>query len=309
MAVASDQFDLLGTHEEIPRLTVLSHGMGQDSMAISEMLINDDDFRRRYAPNDLLVIHSDTGDEHPESYLAQWRLRKRLKDAGIEFLCVTPDLGYHGKNWTSLRGQYRANNTVGSKAFPKVCTDRLKIQPMYRALEDWLCRRYGVAGGKKAGFHNFMARYGRIHVLLGIAAGEESRIAPDDPNAPGWWRTIRRVYPLVDLGMDRAACQRYIADQGQPVPPPSNCMLCPFMDKRELLWLSRAYPESYEDWVDIEARKFEKFAHKGDKNYGVWGKKSLPQVLAEAEAEFGHMTTEELAEHRFSHGHCVGARY
>ena len=97
---------------------------------------------------------------------------------------------------------------------------------------------------------------------------------------------------------------------GEPVPPPSNCILCPFMGEVELLWLHRFMPDHLEDWVRIEKNKMDKWAHLGpDKNLGVWGKKTLPEVLAQAIDKHGHMSDADLEEYKMSHGHCVSSKY
>jgi hypothetical protein len=41
-------------------------------------------------------------------------------------------------------------------------------------------------------------------------------------------------YPLIDLGMNRAACQAVIARAGLPVPPRSACWFCPY--RRPAAW-------------------------------------------------------------------------
>ena len=94
-----------------------------------------------------------------------------------------------------------------------------------------------------------------------------------------------------------------------PVPLPSNCRLCPFLDEKELLWLYHFDREWYDRWVQIERVKLERFVHLGDKNLGVWGKKTLPEVLKDAKAKYADMTPEALHEHKMSHGHCVASRY
>jgi hypothetical protein len=83
------------------------------------------------------------------------------------------------------------------------------------------------------------------------------------------------------------------------------------MSDVELLWLSRRFPRDYEDWVRIEANKVEAYKDRVDPrlNFGVWGRKLLPQVLEEAKAKHGHMTDEQLDEYKMSHGHCVKSRY
>lgn len=292
------------------RLTVLSHGMGQDSTTILEILINNPVLRELYAPEDLVVIFAETNDEHKETYDHLVQTVKRCQEHNIPFIHVHPDMGFHTGNWQGLREFYRATKTVGSKAFPKTCTDKLKLQPIYKCLEQYLGDVYGVATGRKKGFYEFTKYYGKIDVLIGIAKGEEKRIADPTKDPHKWKReNINIVYPLIDLGIDRAGCHDLLTFYRRPIPLPSNCVLCPFMSLQELLYLWRFLPEDYYDWVDIERIKIEDNLDKGDRNLGVWGKKLLPQMLKEAEAKFGHLTDEELLDYKNSHGHCVASKY
>ena len=296
-------------------LTVLSYGAGQESTAILYRLVLDPAFRDRYAPGRLLVVQADTGDEHKET-LDHVRYTHRFCRAhGIAFVHVTGDKGFHRGHWAGgLRAQYRATNTVGSKAFPKSCTDALKVAPIYRFLEEFLVREYGiVSDGRKGGFYEYARRFGRLRMLLGIAKGEERRVAKvggAGDRSPAWMRAcVERIYPLIAEGMDRADCQAYCRHVGLPLPPPSCCVLCPFQSQIEILWLARRLPEDFKEWVEIEAHKLAAWQHKGARNLGVNGRKTLPQVLADAERRYGHMSDAELDEYRFSHGHCTASVY
>jgi 3'-phosphoadenosine 5'-phosphosulfate sulfotransferase (PAPS reductase)/FAD synthetase len=301
-----------------PKLTVLSFGGGQDSTALLYKLIFDADFRAQQAPNDLVVVMADTQDEHPATLQHVRECMALCAEHGIEFVHITEDMGFLSDTWAGgLRGFYARKNTVGSKAFPKTCTDNLKIRPIYKWLEAYVEDKYGFKAGRKSGLKKFAAEHGKIRVMIGIAAGEERRMAdPDAKNSKGeyttaaWMRlAIDRVYPLVPMQMDRQACQDYIASTGRSVPMPSNCILCPFMSEQELLWLYRTMPEDFAAWVQIEQNKINANLHMGDRNLGVWGRKLLPQKLAEAQEKFGHMTMDELNEYKMSHGHCVTSQY
>ena len=304
------------------KLTVLSFGGGQDSTALLYRYVYDLAFRAKYAPNDFVVIMADTGDEHPSTVAHVKSTRDFCKEHGVEFVLITSEMGFHPTSWQGLREFYRLKNTIGSKAFPKTCTDNLKLVPIYKFLGAWLSEKYGVRNVRKSAFKEFAEKHGEINMLIGIAKGEETRMSSETPEwivnkqgknvrPPRFWMrgTVKRVYPLVDLGMDRKGCQEYIASVGKPVPTPSNCVLCPFMSEIELLWLYRFMPEDYADWVGMEANKIAANAHKGDQNLGVWGKKLLPEKLAEAQKKFGHMTDAELQEYKMSHGHCVKSKY
>ena len=175
-------------------LTVLSFGAGQDSTVIAEKLIDEPEFRAKYAPGRLLVVMSNTGDEFDETYEHVEFMEKRFANAGIEFVFITSDMGYHSDSWLDLRHFYREKGTIGSKSYPKTCSDRLKIQPIYRFLEDWLADNYGVKAGRKNGFKEFAARYGKINMMIGIAAGEENRAAPAEEHSAAWCgQTIKLV--------------------------------------------------------------------------------------------------------------------
>lgn len=307
---------LTNPSEYSPKLTVLSFGAGQDSTAILYMLAFNQTFRKLWAPNELLVVMSDTGNEHPETYIHVKRVRAFCEQHGIGFVFITADMGFHNPNWRTLTHYFDHYDLIMSAAFNKSCTDQLKIQPIYRYLNAYVAAAYNLeaSGGKyrtKRALVDFADEHGPIRMLIGIAKGEEGRIAPEFGGSNQWMRlSVMRAYPLIWLGWDRQACQDYIRRQGLPVPPPSNCMFCPFMDSIELLWLARKYPADFEEWVGYEARKLKKFAHRGDSNVGaLHAKKTLPQVLAEAERKYGDWTLEQLEEHRFSHGHCVRSAY
>lgn len=305
-----------------PLLTVLSHGMGQDSSTILDKLIFDSSFRRQWAPRDLLVLFAETGDEHPETYEQLRYTELFCLQWDIPFIHITPDLGYHSPSWQSLNHFYDTKKAIGSKAFPKTCTDKLKLVPIYKCLEDYLGERYAVKVGNKRGFREFAARFGKIRMLIGIAKGEEKRMSDPATEQHLWKKaSIEVVYPLVETGYDRQACQDYFKGVGRKIPMPSNCRRCPFMSEQELLWMFRFTPAVYDDWVRQEQVKLEAGAFEGDitktrnkkgevvDNLGVWGKKRLPEVLQVAQEKFGHWSDEQLMDYKMSHGHCVASKY
>lgn len=290
-------------------LIVLSFGAGQDSTTLLYKWIYDPGFRLSYPCNRFLVVMADTGDEHDQTYAHIQEVSSFCEEHRVEFVFITPDMGYHGSGWQSLIGFYRTFDTIGSKAFPKTCTDRLKIGPIYDFLERWLVVNYRVRFGRKKAFIQFAKLYGRIGMMVGIAAGEEQRLADMSQMPTYRQRSVDMLYPLVDLGWDRATCQEYIRSVGHTVPLPSNCKRCPFMSLIELLWLYRFYPADYHEWVELEANKIAKNRHMRERNYGVWGKKLLPEMLEVAKKKHGHMTDAQLWDYKMSHGHCVMSKY
>ena len=299
-------------------LTVLSYGGGQDSWTILVLLARDEDFRSRYAPGDLWVAMSDTGDEHDQTYEHIRYTRNFCEKHGISFTHITRDLGFHVPSWPSLIEHYQAYNTIGSASFNKTCTDQLKIRVFYKWLSTKLVADYGMPASGKHGPKQPIVEFcdrnkTKIKVLLGIAGDEQKRVAKANEfefKCGKWMQNrIERVYPLIDLDWGREDCQGYLKSVGEPIPMPSNCMRCYFMSPIELLWLFRNHPDKFAEWVVLEKAKLRANTHMGDKNYGVYGKRTLSEKLDKAIEEFGHMSDDELTEYKMSHGHCVGSRY
>jgi hypothetical protein len=105
------------------------------------------------------------------------------------------------------------------------CTMEFKIRVVYREL-----RRRGATRERPA------------LVALGISVDEIQRAKPGrDPRLPAQVRT----YPLLDLGLDRAACVRLIQEVGLPVPPKSSCFFCPYHDLAAWQQLAQQHPSLF----------------------------------------------------------------
>lgn len=294
----------------IPEITVLSFGGGQDSTALLLKSIHDKDYISTYIKGKLIVVMSDTGNEHPETYENVKKAEDLCKKNGIEFYFLRPELGYHSEAWQSLTSQWERNNTIQGVAFPKSCTDNLKVKPIYKFVADYInknCFNGLSESYRKRSLYDYTQANGKLRVIIGIAAGEENRVGGVAPHK--WMEyNIERIYPLIGMKMDRKACQDYIASKGYEIPLPSNCMFCPFLSKIELLWLDNNYPEELKKWVGYESNKIENNKHR-ETNLGVFGKKLIPQRLAEAKEEFKNMAIDEINEYKLSHGHCITTKY
>lgn len=299
-------------------LTILSFGAGQDSQTIAAKLILDPAFRSKYAPGELIAIMADTGNEHPHTLDHVAKMRPIFEAAGIPFFFVGDE--FRAPSWQGgLLGQWsRGRASVGSKAYVKSCTDKLKIQPIYKCLADYLEGRGFGSSSRKKSLYAYTAEHGKIKVLIGIAAGEEKRANKSNSGAAKWMlNNIEIEYPLLDLGMDRSACQSFLhsveQDLGVACPMPSNCMYCPFNQEFDLVWLKRNHPAKLEEWIGFEDRKIEAWSElqEPEKNLGVWGKAgiSLRDKVAEAVEQYGDMSDKDLNEYKFSHGHCVSSAY
>ena len=85
-------------------------------------------------------------------------------------------------------------------------------------------------------------------VAIGISTDEIIRVSNKRAEA-----YERPVYPLIDLGLDRSACQRVIAEAGLPVPGKSSCFFCPFHRPQTWAEMRRDEPELFFKAADLEA--------------------------------------------------------
>jgi hypothetical protein len=268
-------------------------------------------FDRYIGKKRLLVVMSNTGNEHDQTYRHVKRMQRLLKEHNIDFYFLDPSLGFHSDTWQDLVSFYKRTGTIGSKAYPKTCTDNLKIKVIYRFLDEWIYQEYGYMSGRKAAIKEFCRNYGKIDVMIGIA-GDETKRAVGNNKGPVWMQhCINKIYPLIDLNMDRAACQQVIEKYGGQVPLPSNCKICPFMSDVELLWLYTFYPDDYKQWVEIEKVKLAKHRDKGRKNLPVWGRygETLDVVLKKAIKEYSSWSEDKLWQYKMTHGHCNMSLY
>lgn len=315
-----------------PELTILSDGLGQDSAAIRERLVQEPAFRQRWAPGKLIVITSDTGAEHPETvaYRLEY-VEPSLRAASIPYYFIGTNDGYHTGAWRGgLLGQWEAHGTIGASSFPPSCSDSLKIAPIWKRVEAIVEAEYGFSMGQKKGLKAFARAHGKIRCIIGFSHGEEHRVADTQarltlfgevqvPERNAWMReAVERVYPLIELGWNRADVQAYLRSVGAPVPAPSNCWACPYKSPAELLWTERRYPALMARWKAIEATKLERCQDE-PKNHGVrgWDAKAqrplrLEDGLARARRDFAGLSENELDrvldEHRMTHGHSVPSR-
>lgn len=107
--------------------------------------------------------------------------------------------------------------------------------------------------------------YPNLLVYAGIDTKEESikiNFKYDVVYDASWKeKALITEYPLIDIGYDRTACQKYIDSLGIEVCYPSNCLFCPFSSgsHMEILWLYMNMPERFMEWVQLEENKLNHF--------------------------------------------------
>lgn len=291
-------------------MTVFSFGAGQESIYLLHRLIFDRDFYNATVKGHLVVVGSDTGNEHDHTYEAVQFVKQLCRENFIEFHWVTPDMGFHPKTWQSLTYQYERNSSIGSAAFRQTCTDNLKIKVVNNFIEQWLKDKYGYEGRNKIAYHKYMDEFNDpIRLILGFAAGEESRTGNGNKFDPKWkQRAMLRYFPLIEIGATRQTCIDYNEANIDMKIYPSNCKLCFYQSDQEVLWLFRNDPDTFYHWVAMEKKKLEKYAGVS-KNNGVFGKITLEEKLAKAQKLYGDWSDERLDEYKYSHGHCIKSKY
>ncbi len=254
-------------------ITMLSYGAGQDSWALLLRYVYDRVFRATYAPGRYIVAMADTLTEHPHTYEHVAYTREFCAKHGIEFHVVHPNLGFHGKGWENgVIGQLEEKSTITSVAFPSAaCTANAKIAPIYAWFDDLLGREYGYPHGHgKPALKQWAIEHGtKIQMQIGFSVGEEGRagiskslqeafaFACAERNSdPKWMQdAINKVYPLIDLGLDRTGAQDYARSVGEIVPWPSACWSCHWKSDADVLWTQLAYPDLFARWAAAEAQK------------------------------------------------------
>jgi hypothetical protein len=116
------------------------------------------------------------------------------------------------------------------------CTRDYKITPVQTKVRELL----GVLPGQR------MPKGRTATAMIGISADEPGRAKP----AREAWLT--KVYPLLDLRMQRGHCLKWMEDHGYPRPPRSSCVGCPFHSNKEWRHLQRTDPEAFADAVLID---------------------------------------------------------
>jgi hypothetical protein len=111
-----------------------------------------------------------------------------------------------------------------------------KITPLTRKTRDLL----GLAPRQRAGGGQ------RCEMLIGISTDEALRMKPSQEA----WKQHR--WPLIEKGMSRNDCLRWMERKGYPLPPKSSCIGCPFHSDDE--WRSiRSDADAWADAVAIDA--------------------------------------------------------
>lgn len=188
------------------------------------------------------AIFADTGWEPPGVYRHLDRLQAHMEKAGIPLYrvgagnirhdCLDPN-----KRFVSL--PYYTKSTDGRLGIGRrQCTNEYKIRPIHRKVRELL--------GAKPPTYRAVPRNSAVNQWIGFSTDEIYRVTTTKDN----WYTTKR-YPLLELDMSRADCQRWLAERGWKVAK-SACVGCPFHSNNEWRDMRDNRPDEWADAVAFD---------------------------------------------------------
>jgi hypothetical protein len=111
------------------------------------------------------------------------------------------------------------------------CTTHYKIEPIRRKTRELL---------------NGKTPKGGCEQWIGISMDEATRMRPSRV------QYIINRWPLIERGMSRTACLKWMEVNGYPTPPKSSCIGCPFHSAQQWRELKRN-PAEWADAIEVDA--------------------------------------------------------
>jgi len=232
----------------LKHLRILSLGAGVQSSTLALMI------EKGEIPMVDCAIFSDVGAEPQKVYdwleylksqlsypvhIVQWRnLKQDIIDAS------------EGKYSKFTAPFYTKNFDTGKKGLlRRQCTADYKIKPVTQKIRQLL----GYSKGQR------VAKDTKVELVMGISYDELQRMKTNP------LKYIENQYPLVERGIRRKDCIKWIEQTNYPKPPRSACTFCPFHSNEE--W--RLIKQNKEEWeevvkIDKMIREQEKFKKNKD---------------------------------------------
>lgn len=222
---------------EPPVLRLLSLGAGVQSTTLGLM--------SRYGelPKLDAAIFADTGWEPRSVYDHLGKLTAALAEAGIPVIRVSKG---------SLRGDaidpahryasipYFIRNPDGSEGMGRrQCTSEYKLAEINRKVRELL--------GAKAPDYRRVPKGRVAEQWIGFSADEVGRVSDKFPLS-----YIAKRYPLLDAGMNRAACERWLRSHGWTSVAKSACIGCPYHGNGQWRDLRDNRPDEWDDAVAFD---------------------------------------------------------
>lgn len=223
-----------------PNLIAASCGAGVQSTAI---LLLAADGR---LPKPDVAIFADTGWEPAAVYEQVERLADLAESNGIEFIRVSNGNLRHDSispehRYASI--PYFVRNPDGSDGMGRrQCTSEYKINPITRKIRELL--------GAKSPNYRRVPKGQVCEQWVGFSTDEVIRANRRKDSRGVQYLTTR--YPLLDLGMSRDDCTKYLAEKGWGDTVKSACIGCPFHGNRQWRELRDNHPDEWADAVEFD---------------------------------------------------------
>lgn len=217
-------------------LRLLSLGAGVQSTTLLLMSVYGD------LPKLDAAIFADTGWEPAGVYEHLERVSAVAAQAGIPVIRVSSgslraDALDPSHRYASV--PYFVRNPDGSDGMGRrQCTAEYKLAPINRMIREML-------GASPPDFRR-VPKGRSAEQWIGFSSDELGRV---NDRSPGY---IRVRFPLIDLGMDRKACQRWLDRHGWTSVAKSACIGCPFHGNRQWRELRDNRPAEWADAVEFD---------------------------------------------------------
>jgi hypothetical protein len=216
-----------------PKLTVLSFGAGVQSTTLALMAA------RGEIPAPDCAIFADTGWEPKAVYDHLDRLEAALPfplyrvSAGNIRDSIVARRNTTGGRFASV--PWFTLDPTGKKGMGRrQCTSEFKLKPIRQKLRELV----GAVPRQRLPIDS-------VKVLIGISTDEVSRMKPSRD------RWIKNVWPLIDAGMSRQDCVRWMEER-QWKAPKSACIGCPFHSNAMWRELRDLHPAEWVDAVEVD---------------------------------------------------------
>lgn len=124
-------------------------------------------------------------------------------------------------------------HTGGKGILHRQCTRDYKITPVLREI-----RRLFISNARRPDK--------KIVQWIGISTDEAHRMKPAQVSF------VEHRYPLIEQGISRIDCLRWMERKGYPTPPRSACVFCPYHNDKEWLRLKAEEPAEFQKAVEWE---------------------------------------------------------
>lgn len=227
----------LSSSNENAKLRVLSLGAGVQSSTMALMAARGD-----IGPMPDAAIFADTGWEPAAVYKWLDWLETQLPFPVVRVQRNGPDLGELAiavaDGSRTLSGSpvppYYLRDPKGM--VPKQCSKEFKT----RVVGAEIRRRLGLEPKQRA------AAGVEVEQWIGISTDEVQRVKDAEQSF------VKNRWPLIESGMDRNACLRWMENHQYPTPPRSSCVFCPFRRNDEWRLLRDSSPADWERAINFD---------------------------------------------------------